>query len=262
MFKDCCDTKQHKTLFVIIGAIVIFVILVVGVLCVVGIVNKIKEHHYIGRDAVYGNMISFTGEGKVYAKPDIALITLSVVTDGATVASVQDKNTKKMNSVIDFLKKSGIEDKDIKTTNYQLYPQYNYNYNSSKVPQIIGYQITQSVEVKIRNLDKVGEILEGSVDAGVNQVFSLYFKVDQDEALKSQARELAITDAKKKAVETAQQLGIRLGKLSGFTEGSSYPTPYPVYEKAAGMGGGGATPDIQTGENEILVNVTLTYEID
>jgi len=259
MFKDW-DIKQHKALIATIITIVVCLFLVLTLLCVIGIVNKIKEHRYIGRDAVYGNMISFSGEGKVYSKPDIALITLSVVTDGSTVASVQDKNTKKMNSVIDFLKKSGIEDKDIKTTNYQLYPQYNYEY--TKIPQIVGYQISQSVEVKIRNLDKVGDILEGSVSAGVNQVYSLYFKVDQDEALKSQARELAIADAKKKAAETAQQLGIKLGKLSGFTEGSSYPAPYPLYKEAGGVGGGGATPDIQVGENEILVNVTLTYEID
>ena len=81
MFKDW-DIKQHKALIATIITIVVCLFLVLTLLCVIGIVNKIKEHRYIGRDAVYGNMISFSGEGKVYSKPDIALITLSVVTDG------------------------------------------------------------------------------------------------------------------------------------------------------------------------------------
>ena len=259
MLKNC-DSKQCKIVFWIFGSIVVYLFLVLIVSGITGIVFKIKEYRYIGKDMAYGNILNFSGEGKVYTKPDIALVTLSVVTNSSTVAGVQDKNTKKMNSVIDFLKKTGIEDKDIKTTNYQLYPQYNYEY--TKIPQIIGYEITQSLEVKIRNLDKVGEILEGSTNAGVNQVSSLYFKVDKDEVFKSQARALAIIDAKKKAEETARQLGIKLGKLTGFSESSGY-NPYPIYAKSAeGMGGGGATPDIQVGENEILVNVTLTFEID
>jgi len=256
------DTKHMKIVFWVTAIVVIYLLLVLIVSGIAGIVTKVKEYKYVGRDNAYGNIVSFTGEGKVYTKPDIAMITLSVVTNAPTVAAVEEKNTEKMNTVIDFLKKTGVEEKDIKTTNYQLYPQYNYEY--TKVPQITGYQITQSVEVKIRNLDKVGEILGGSTNAGVNQVSSLYFQVDKDEEFKSQARELAIADAKKKAEETAKQLGIKLGKITGFSENNLYnPVPYTLsayrYEAQTA---GGAAPDIQIGENEILVNITITYEID
>lgn len=260
MFNNC-DSKQCKALFWAMGIVVVCLFLILSVSGIVGFISKMKEYRYIGRETAYGNILNFSGEGIVYTKPDIALVTLSVVTNSPTVGDVQIKNTKKMNSVIDFLKKSGVEEKDIKTTNYQLYPQYNYEY--TKIPQIIGYEITQSLEIKIRNLDKVGDILAGSTNAGVNQVSSLYFKVDQDEQFKSQARILAIADAKKKAEETAKQLGITLGKITGFSESSGY-NPYPIYAKtdASGMGGGGSTPNIQVGENEILVNVTLTFEIE
>ena len=164
-----------------------------------------------------------------------------------------------MNKVIDFLKGFGIEDKDIKTINYNIYPRYNYE--NRVIPQIIGYEITQTLEVKVRNLEKVGDILDKSVGAGINQVSSLRFWIDKDEDLKADARKLAIEDAKKKAGTLASNLGIKLVKLTGFTEDTGY-YPVPMYKEAVGMGGGGEAPNIQIGENEIIVNVSLIYEID
>jgi len=255
---DFFQTKQHRIVFSIFTILVILVLVIMVISGPLMFFGEGKTGHRRENP----NMITFTGEGKIYTKPDIAMVTLSVVTESKTVADVQKKNTEKMNKVIDFLKGFGVEEKDIKTTNYNLYPRYNYEY--VRVPQIVGYEITQSLEVKIRNLDKAGEIIEGSVNAGVNQVYSLYFKVDKDEEFKSQAKELAIKDAKKKAEETAKQLGVKLGKLSGYSEGGGYYPPiYSNYDKAVGMGGGGeSAPNIQTGENEILVTVTLTYEIE
>lgn len=251
---DFFQIKQHRIVFSILAGLVGIVLLMY---IVYGITIMIKGSPK--SDGMYQS-ISFSGEGRVYTKPDIAMVILSVVTEGKTVAEVQKKNTEKMNKVIEFLKEFGVEDKDIKTTNYNLYPRYNYQY--TKTPQIVGYEITQSLEVKIRNLDKVGEVLEGSVGAGVNQVYSLYFKVDKDEEFKSQAKELAIRDANKKAKETAKQLGVKLGKLIGYNEGGGYYPIYPNYYRDARVGGGEeSAPNIQTGENEILVTVTLTYEI-
>jgi len=249
--------KYKKLILIIVCLAAILLPIVLVVNQAMDIASKIRAYPYIGADVTRMNAISFSGEGKVFTKPDIALVTLSVVTEGKNVGDVQDRNTKKMNSVIDFLKKFGVEEKDIKTTNYNLYPRYSYE--PVKIPQIIGYEISQGLEIKIRNLDKVGEILAGSVDAGVNQVYSLYFKVDKDEEFKANARALAIENAKKKAQETAAQLGVRLGKLISFNEGTEYP--YPVYRGMEGIGGGGEAPNIQVGENEILVTVTLVYEI-
>jgi uncharacterized protein YggE len=186
---------------------------------------------------------------------------MSVVTEGRNIKDVQDKNTKKMNAVIDFLKGFGIEDKDIKTINYNIYPRYNYE--NRIIPEIIGYEISQTLEVKVRNLEKVGDILDKSVGVGINQVSSLRFWIDKDEDLKEQARKLAIDDAKEKAKNLASNLGVKLVNLVGFTEDNGY-YPVPTYTKEAGGVGGGevAAPDVQTGENEIIINVSLIYEID
>lgn len=221
------------------------------------IATKSRAYPYVGADVAYKNTISVRGEGKIYTKPDIAIVNLSVVTEGKDIKDVQEENSEKMNDVIEFLKDFGVTEKDIKTTNYQLYPRYNYE--NRRIPQIIGYEINQTLEVKIRNMDKIGEILERSVSIGINQVSSLTFGVDKDEELKEQARAMAIEDAKQKAKNLASQLGVKLVKLSGFDEGTSFD--YPIYREL-GIGGGGETPQIEVGENEILVNVTLIYEID
>jgi uncharacterized protein len=256
MFK-ICQIKQHRIAFPILA-------ILIGILLLVCIVFGLKIAAYkIGRSGygLNGNIdqISFAGEGKVYTKPDIAFVDVSVVTQGVQIKDVQDANTKKMNKVITFLKDSGIDEKDIKTTNYNLYPQYTYENN--KIPQIMGYQINQTLSIKIRNLDKVGTILEGGVNVGINQVNSLYFGFENDEQLKEQARKIAIDDAKKKAEKLASQLGVKLIKITGFSD-NTVGYPVPMYDaKAYGLGGGGGTPNIQTGQNEIIVDVTITYEI-
>lgn len=249
--------KTYKTLVLII-IILVVILLPITILInnIMDIASKTRGYPYIGADVAYKNTISVRGEGKVYTKPDIAMVSLSVVTEGRNIKNVQDENSEKMNKVIDFLKGFGIEEKDIKTTNYRLYPRYDYE--DRKIPQIIGYEITQTLEIKIRNLEKIGEILEQSVGVGINQVSSLSFAVDNDEELE-EARSLAIKDAKEKAKTLAAQLGIRLLKISGFDEGVGYD--YPIYREL-GMGGAGEAPQIQVGENEIIVNVTLIYEID
>lgn len=253
---DFFQIKQHRIVFSILAILVGLVLLVFIVMGIVVLTNKNNGSEYNTNNV---NQISFTGEGKVYSKPDIAFIDFSVVTQGTDISNVQDSNTKKMNQVIDFLKSFGIEDKDIKTTNYGLYPQYTYENN--RIPQIMGYQITQTLNVKIRKTDTIGDILKEGVTMGINQVNSLYFGIENDEQLKEQARQLAITDAKKKADIMASQIGIKLGKIIGFSENTTgYPVPMYDY-KTSGMGGSGTAPSIQTGENEITLSVTIIYEI-
>ncbi|MBI2670246.1 MAG: SIMPL domain-containing protein [Candidatus Yanofskybacteria bacterium] len=221
------------------------------------------------------NTVSFSGEGKVMAKPDIAMVEFSIITEATTSKAAQDDNSKKSQKVTDFLKKQGIEDKDIKTTSYSIYPKYSYPrpviYNQSEPsilpperdgqPKIVGYQVTQSFQVKVRNFDKLSGIVDGLVSVGVNNVNNLGFSVEDLEKLKSEARAKAIADAKKKADELKSQIGIRLGKIVNFSEGfGGYPGIY--YAKAEDMGGGDVSgPSLPPGEDEITVNVTLTYQI-
>ncbi len=248
--KNIQDTTLLTALRVLIGLLVVSAIFVV-----VSINQKLNT-------VATTNTVSFSGEGKVLAKPDVAVIDFSIVTEAATSKAAQDANSEKSNKVTDFLKKQKIEDKDIKTTSYNIYPQYEYPRNG--VPTIKGYQVNQTMEVKIRDLGSVSSILDGVVTAGANQVGNLSFEIDEPEKLKEQARELAINDAKDKANVLKNQLGIKLGRIINFSEGvAGYPVP--MYESAMkGMGvggGGGVVPSVPSGENEITVDVTITYQI-
>ena len=229
------------------------VVLVILTIFLLASTNKVLN------TAATTNTVSFNGEGKVVAKPDIAKVNLSIVTDALTSKSAQDENSRKSKAVADFLKGQRVEDKDIKTTGYNINPKYKYPQHGGQ-PTITGYQVNQSMEVKVRDLDKVSAILDGVVSAGVNQVNSLSFEIDEPEKLQAEARQKAIEDAKNKAKELEDQLGVDLGKIVNFSE-STGGFPGPIYYEVAKGGFGGDGPALPTGENEIVVSVTLTYQI-
>ncbi len=206
------------------------------------------------------NTISFTGEGKVSVKPDIAKVNFAIVTQALTSKEAQNANSPKSKAVTDFLKRQGVEEKDIKTSAYNISPQYNYP--RSGTPEIKGYQVSQSFEVKIRNLDKTNTILDGLVSAGANNINNLGFSTDNPDKIQAEARAKAIADAKQKAHDLEKQLGVSLGKIVNFSENTGgYPYPVPMYAKDMDGMGGGVVPEIPTGENEIKVNITITYQI-
>lgn len=210
--------------------------------------------------------ITVSGTGKVVAKPDIAVADLSINVEAATAAAAQTNANKKSKAVVAFLKDKGIEERDIRTSGYNIYPQYDYNDGKTRIR---GYQVTQSLTVKIRDLDKSNTVLDGVVDAGVNQVSSIRFDIDEPDKLKAEAREKAIKDANEKAQELRKQLGVKLGRIVSFSENASgvvYPTYMKLAEDSRTMGMGGATsavpaPEIPAGENEIVANVSITYQI-
>lgn len=208
-----------------------------------------------------GSTIMVSGSGKVSAKPDVAVGEFAISVERDTAQNAQDEASRKSKSVVEYLKKAGIEEKDIRTSGYNIYPQYDYANGRSTIR---GYQVTQSLTVKVRDLDKANDILDGVVGAGVNQVNSVQFTIDDADKLKAEAREKAIADAKEKARELRGQLGVRLGRIVSFSENTG-GYPVPMYDMKAenvarGMGGGGG-PELPTGENEITVNVSITYEI-
>lgn len=210
------------------------------------------------------NTISFSGEGEVTAKPDIAKVEFAIVTQATTSKAAQDANSPKSKAVVDFLKKQGIEEKDIKTTSYIVSPQYEQDeYPRYSTPKISGYEVTQKFELRIRDLDKTNTVLDGLVSVGVNNIANVSFTVDEPEKLQAEARIKAIADAKKKAKDLEKQLGIRLGKIVNFYENTGgYPGPFYLEAKEVDMGGGtGSEPEIPVGENAIKVNVTITYQI-
>ncbi len=224
--------------------------------------NAWTEHDYIGKSAEVPYSISIKGEGIATMKPDVAKVSLGVRTEKATVEKAQEENTEKMNQIIVMLEEQEIEEKDMRTTNYNVNPKYDWNDGDRKV---VGYYVNQAVEVTIRDHEKINTILKLAADNGANDIGSLRFEIDDEEELKQEARAEAIANAKEKADELAKQLDVKLGKIISFSESQNGYIDMPQYkamaDEAYGLGGGEEAPRIQTGENEITVNVSLTYEI-
>lgn len=242
-------------------------VVILSVFFIVSISQKLNT-------ATTTNTVSFSGQGKVFAKPDVAIIEFGILTEAATSKAAQDLNSKKSQQVTGFLKKQNIEEKDIKTTYYNIYPKYSsqppviYNREEIQVyppipsePKIIGYSVNQGFQVKVRDFDKLSGIIDGLVANGVNNVNNLGFSIEDPEKLRSEARALAIADAKEKADELKGKIGIKLGKIVNF-----YEDIYGYgFDRGSGFGGVEASaakgPSLPPGENKITVNVTLTYQI-
>jgi len=256
--KSCCG-RGHK--FIVPLAAIIIVLF--GVYLVALVRNTWKAYTFVGRSEQQIYSITIAGEGKVTAIPDIATISLGLQTEKLTVADAQKENTDKMNQIIKQLTDLGIETKDIQTSNYSIYP--NYNWDNGK-QTLRDYQVNQTVEVKIRDLTKVGTIVDAAGQLGANQVSGLSFTIDEPEKLKQEAREKALQNAKEKADALAKIAGVKLGKLVSFSENSYNSTPQPIYRdyavKAEASGAASAVvPDIQTGSQDIIIDVSVTYEV-
>lgn len=240
-------------------------VLVGGIVLVIGILfyqfNSLPQN--------MPHEISFSGAGKAVVKPDIASVSFGVTAQAAKSQDAVNQSNTKMNAVIAAVKAAGVDEKDIRTTSYNLSPTYTYPdstrgiyYGGSGV--ISGYQVDQQVEVKIRDFSKINTILDTATASGANTVGSLYFTVDDMEKVKAEARKEAIREAKKKANAMANQSGLKLGKLISVSEGYS-PMPY-TYDKAAesiGMGSAAPSvaPQVQPGQQEVMVSVNLTYQV-
>lgn len=224
---------------------------------------------------------SVTGEAKITALPDIAKFNFQVTNEGGkNLASLQSSNTTATNKVLNYLKSQGIQDKDIKTLSYNVSPRYqtsdcritssSTNLTSSVVtsqtcppPVIVGYTITQTVNVKIRDFTKIGNIMSGIVQKGANQVSSLTFTIDDPTTVKNEARAEAIKKAEAQAQSVAKAAGFKIGRLLSVRDNS----PYPIHNNSLMYGVSEITtktavvPSIQPGSQEINSSVTMQYEI-
>ncbi len=203
--------------------------------------------------------ISVSGESKAYAKPDIAIVNLGMNTQGLKSQDVVDKNNQVINAVIKSIKDLGVEDKDIQTISYNLTPLYDWTQDGRVFK---GYSLDQQIRVKIRNFDKINDILDKATSNGVNTVGDLQFTIDDMEKVRSEARGKAINQAKEKALNIVNQAGLKIVKLVNISEGSG-PYPQLIYGKAGGimMESASVTPQIQTGQMEVNTTVTLTYRV-
>lgn len=272
MNPEVIDRVLHETRHIRSAVFAVLVVLTLFLLA--SAVYVLKEYSFIGAGASITNTISVSGSGEVFAVPDIATFSLTVQEEAKEVADAQEVATKKMNDIIAYLKQQGIEDKDIKTTEYSVQPKYEWKQVTCRVGEVCppgnseltGFIVSQTLTVKVRDTKKAGELLSGAGGRGVSQVSGLSFTIDDEDALKAQARKLAIDEAQAKAEALANDLGVNIVRIVGFNENEGGYMPYMersmVMDMAGGMGAAkAAAPEMPTGENKVSSNVSITYEI-
>lgn len=206
--------------------------------------------------------LAVIGEGKVDVVPDNASVEIGVVVnDATTVDEAQSKLNDANNKVIDAVTKVGISKKDIKTSNYSINP--NYMYPDGGKSSISGYNGSVNVSVKVKDIQKLAQVIEGATKAGANNIYGTNYTVENPEKYREQARSKAIANAQEQANKLASTLGIHLGRVVNVVE--STPSQYPVYMDKMALseprgGGLGAAPDLQPGSQTITSVVTLYFE--
>lgn len=250
---------QNKFVQGLLGLLALTLIVFVGLKAR----NAAEEYNYIGKIVRDRDVITIDGTGKVTAKPDVAIINLGVQTEALTVKETQKNNTQKMNAIVAAMKDLGVADKDLLTSNYSLNPKIDWRDGRQN---IIGYTITQNLTVKLRDLDKAGDVLAKAAELGMNQSGGIQFTIDEPKTLQERARTLAIEDARKKADQLAKELGLKIVKVVTFSEGGyGAMPPMPMYEAKAQMNASIdqalPSPDIQSGSLDVVTNVNVTFEV-
>lgn len=210
-----------------------------------------------------GEPMMVSDTGKVTVVPDIAKVTLGIDVQGQNLKQIQSEVNTKSKALTDSLKKLGIAEKDIKTTNYSVNPEYDYTNSPYKIN---GYRVSTTYEVKITDFELVNDTLVMATESGANVIGNISFEVNEETKEKKlqEAREIAVDKAKQKAEGLAKASGITLGKIINVTESTGYDYPRPIaYAKEMSLSNGDSpeVANVTPGETEISVTVSLSYEI-
>jgi uncharacterized protein YggE len=203
--------------------------------------------------------ITVMAQGEVSAEPDLAMITIGVETRASTAGLAAEENADRMADVMDALQQMEIAEEDIQTVNYSIQPEIDWDNDEQRV---IGYVVSNSVRVKMRDMDGVGDVLDAVTEAGANNVYGIQFTFDDPSALQEQARTEAMAEARKKAEALAETAGVRLGAPRTISESFSETPPYyldAVYAVAEGGRGGGTS--VSSGQLDVTVQVQVTFDI-
>ena len=262
MEKSCCGGGHShgfrfgkKIIMTFVGVLLVYGVFYLGTL----IRNNVKKHNFIGKADKMERTITINGFGKVTGNNDIAMTTMGYSNTDKDVAKAQAENKKVMDAVYAELKKMGVADKDLQS-NYSIYPDYNYTQDRGQ--ELKGYRVSHSLTIKIRDLNKISEVLGLAGKYGATEVSGLSFTIDETENLKIQARDKALVDVKAKAINLANALRVRLGGIVSYNEYESgdYPPKMMYMESALDMGGGGPAA-IAGGSKDVSMNVSVTFEV-
>ena len=257
-------------------AAVVLVLVMLALFLLVLTLSSIKSYALIGTGVPASNTINVSGEGDVFAIPDTATFTVTVDESAADVQTAQTSATKKANDIITYLKQQGIADTDVQTTDYSVNPKYDYQQSSCPASsggavvycppgkQVLdGYEVSQTLTVKVRDTQKAGTILAGVGSLGASNVSGLSFTVADQNLIEQQARDKAIADARQKADELAKSLGVHIVRVVGFNENNNYPVYFAKASAGVAMDSAAAAPapQLPVGQNKITSDVSVTYEI-
>ncbi|TAX35587.1 SIMPL domain-containing protein [Rhizobium leguminosarum] len=210
-------------------------------------------------------VISVTGDGESSVAPDMAIVNLAVVKQAKTAREALDENNKAMNEVLAALKSGGIAERDLQTSGFSIQPQYNYPQpvdGQQQQPQLIGYQTINSVTVRLRDLAKLGAVIDQSVTLGINQGGEIQFTNDKPDTAIEEARKAAVADAVKRAKTLSEAAGVKLGRILEINENVPRAMPQPVYRATMMKEASDAAVPVQSGENNYNVSVTVTFAIE
>jgi uncharacterized protein YggE len=204
------------------------------------------------------NQIYVAGTGEIYVTPDIAYIYIGVHTESEDVAQALQENNNQAQAIASTLAEMGVESKDVQTTAFNVYPQQQIGPQG----EVTGtkYAVDNTVLVTIRDLSKLGQILDGVVKSGANTINSIQFNVQDTTQAVSQARQMAVDDAKTQAQELADAAGVKLGKILSLSA-NQQSGPMPIVEGKAYAGMGGTSVPVAAGQMAITVIANITYEI-
>lgn len=204
------------------------------------------------------------GEGEAAVSPDMALLTLTVMREAATAREALTANNRAMETVIAAMKEAGIAERDLQTAGFAISPRYVYPANGSQPqePKIQAYQVMNTLSVRVRDLTKLGELLDRSVTLGVNQGGDIAFTNEDPAAARAEARAAAVADAFAKARTLSEAAGVTLGKVLEISEQGLVPPPIPYPAQAMRMEAADASVPVQSGENTYRIQVSVSFALN
>jgi uncharacterized protein YggE len=204
--------------------------------------------------------LTLSGTGEARGKPDLAMVSLGVMSRAETARAALDANNAAMTKIIASLEAAGIESKDIQTSNFSVNPVYAYDNAGKEPPKITGYDVSNQVGVTVRKLDGLGSVLDEAVSEGSNQIYGVTFSIADPQSLEDQARKSAVADAVRKAKLYAEAAGVTLDAIQSISEQVARP-PQPVFMKAQRMEAADASVPVAEGEQIVAIDVNMTWTI-
>lgn len=255
--------NKIKMLLTLVSVLLIALIIFLASLTI----NTIEEGKYISEPKA---TINVSGEGSVFAVPDVAEFSFSVKHEADTVPEAQEEVSEKVEEIVSFLKDEGIEDRYIRTSGYSTQPRYEWrsssrpelSYDGGRERVLVGYEVIHTTKVTVKDMEKAGDLVGGAGDRGATDISGVRFSVEDEEELKREARKEAIEKAKLEAERLSEDLGVELVRIVSFNE-SRYSPVYreEVMMKDSALDEDGSAPSFEAGEEEIKSNIEIKYEI-